>query len=724
MLSTLVVLAAGIALPFVVGLPLAWLLAGCKTLTRDDWIAAPFLGVAGIVVPLLNLVYLDVPVRRSAPWLWLVVLALYAFWLFRRGLVASLRAAPSRLLLASLLAYLAQAGGLIYQGADEYLGRARGDQFNYNSLAQFLADRPHSTSLGDEPRQPWTYPALVFKDDRLGQSVAQAFLLVSTGQDAAAVYFPLAALGAALLVLALAPLAETIGLPERIAAAAALGAALLPGVTQITLEYLSHALALPLLYFLVVCLQNLLRNPGLGSVSRCALVLACAAGVYPEFLPIYAGTLAVWGCCTVASRRSNGRQVLLTVVAVAALPLLLPLAMGSFVKPFSRLENAQDAEFYSRLLPQLPLIAWRSEIMPYLPHGRVWLAVARLLCLVGVAGVLSAAFRAWRAGGQGRAGFAPAVALLAIATLPVAAWLVDPSRSYHVTKLALTACPVTVLGLAWLACWRTPRLGSVVAIGLILFPAWDTLLTHREVVLNQFPGRSDSVLCRDEIGRPARRLLAGPESAPWILSLGHGTQDTRRTAWLSWYGRNQRLWLVPAKLHGMPVDDHKPGLYGDLETAPDEVNYLTGGRSGIEVVSPGDADRQQDEGLTWWRLHRGRWALPLSLRDGQAQHLALKGRPQPAGEPWGLEVYAHCEGEVRVRVCWASDEACQAKLCVVANEVGTWHVVSPGQMTLPVRLPKGRSTIYFTLLAQSPSDPPLRGAFPIGDVGFEFVPGT
>jgi hypothetical protein len=719
--STLVVLAAAFAVPFLVGLPLAWLCAGRKPLTPGDWLAAPFLGLAAAVVPLLNFVYLDVPVRRSAPWFWLAVLGLYAFWIARGGLLASLRTVPSRLLLACLAAYLAQAGGFIYQGVGEYLGRARGDQVNYNSLAQFVAERPYSTSLGDDPREPWEFPALALKDDRLGQSVAQALLLVTTGRDAAAVYFPLAALGPALLVLALGSLGRTLGLPERLAAAAALGAALLPGVTQIMLEYLSHVLALPLLYFLIVCLHRLTRSPTPGRSAQLALALACAAAVYPEFLPIYLGTFAVWACCSLLSGQASRRSALAWAAAAAALPLLLPLALGSFLTPLSRLGLGHDAQVYAPLTAELPLVAWRGEVPAYVARWRAWNAALSLLCALGVAGVMLAALRSLRKGGR-RAAFAPAVALLAIAALPLAAWLVDRSRSYQVYKLALTACPATALGLAWLARWKTPRLGGVAAMGLILLPAWGTLLIQREAVLNELPGRSTASLCRDEVARPARRLLAGPESA-WILSLGERREDAERAAWLCWYGRSQRLWLAPAKLHGMAVDAYRPGLYSDVETAPDEVNYLCGGRGGVRVLSPGLAHREEDEGVTRWRLHEGRWCVPLRLLDERGEDLLKRGWRQPAGRPWALEVYARCEGEVRVNACWDGDRGRRASLCVAAGGLGAWRLASPGDVTASARVPKGRHVIHFTLLPQSPGDPPLRGAFPLGDVEFEFVPG-
>src|SRR5262245_37439509 len=58
MLLTLGCITVVLASPFAVGLPLSWLLNGRQPLSSADWIRAPFLGVAAIVVVLQNLVVL------------------------------------------------------------------------------------------------------------------------------------------------------------------------------------------------------------------------------------------------------------------------------------------------------------------------------------------------------------------------------------------------------------------------------------------------------------------------------------------------------------------------------------------------------------------------------------------------------------------------------------------------------------------------------------------
>src|SRR5271155_3970591 len=84
MLATLwclVVVFGGLSL---VGMPLTWLLNGRRPLQEADHIAVPFLGAAGVIVVLQNLVYLDVPLRLSTPFFWAATVAAW-LWFWRAG---------------------------------------------------------------------------------------------------------------------------------------------------------------------------------------------------------------------------------------------------------------------------------------------------------------------------------------------------------------------------------------------------------------------------------------------------------------------------------------------------------------------------------------------------------------------------------------------------------------------------------------------------------------
>src|SRR5262249_49794293 len=73
------------------GIPLAWLLNGRRPLGEGDWVLAPFLGLAGAMLVLHNLVYLGCTVARATPWLWAGAAALWLWMLRGAGARAGLR---------------------------------------------------------------------------------------------------------------------------------------------------------------------------------------------------------------------------------------------------------------------------------------------------------------------------------------------------------------------------------------------------------------------------------------------------------------------------------------------------------------------------------------------------------------------------------------------------------------------------------------------------------
>jgi hypothetical protein len=183
MLTTPLCIATALGSPLLVGLPVRWLLRRGKPLDARAWLEAPFLGLATIILVLQNLVYLDVPLRRSVPWFWLAVGLLWLVVRPWRGQARTWRNCPVIVLLACLGVYLIQGLGLLLLGAPEYLANRMGDQFNYIAIAEFLADCPFSASAEEIGPRPYVLHALPLKDDRIGQSILHGFLAVTTGQE-------------------------------------------------------------------------------------------------------------------------------------------------------------------------------------------------------------------------------------------------------------------------------------------------------------------------------------------------------------------------------------------------------------------------------------------------------------------------------------------------------------------------------------------------------------
>jgi hypothetical protein len=82
-LTTLWLVALAVASFFFVGLPITQAVVRGEDRRDLFWVAAPLLGLSGIVLAAQNLVYWNVPVRHSAGWLWLLAGVLFAWWCIR-----------------------------------------------------------------------------------------------------------------------------------------------------------------------------------------------------------------------------------------------------------------------------------------------------------------------------------------------------------------------------------------------------------------------------------------------------------------------------------------------------------------------------------------------------------------------------------------------------------------------------------------------------------------
>src|SRR5262245_38406843 len=264
--ATLRTVLIAVASPWLVGVPLRWLIGRLRPVEDEGWLEAPFLGLATIILGLQNLVYLDVPVSSAAPWLWAVVAAGWVAMARGGALVPSLRACPWRMLAVVLLVYLWQALGLLSVGAREYLGRSLGDRYNYVVIAQFFADQPFSTSWAELGQQPWLSHAITYKNDRIGGMLLHAFVMASSGLDARQTFDATILLSPALTALAILQLARRLGATAGRASLIGAAVGLMPGVTLIHLyDFLSQALALPLLLYLMVCLHDLVQARRAGT---------------------------------------------------------------------------------------------------------------------------------------------------------------------------------------------------------------------------------------------------------------------------------------------------------------------------------------------------------------------------------------------------------------------------------------------------------------------------
>jgi hypothetical protein len=294
-LTTLWLVALAVASVFFVGLPITQAVVRGEDRRDLFWVAAPLLGLSGIVLAAQNLVYWNVPVRHSAGWLWLLAGVLFAWWCIRCR--AAVPRPPSSLLLGACVAYGIHGYGLLVLGASSYVGYGWLDQFNYTATAQFLLDYPSRVWFNDVGNVPYLTAAVLKKQERIGQGVFHAFVAASGFVNAKTAYGPVSLLSPFLTVLAAGEVARRAGLGAGTRSGAALAAGLVPGLAMIHLEcFFSQALAVPMLLIWPVLIERVLSDPRWHTVASAAIVLAAANAIYTELTPLFVALgIAQWG---------------------------------------------------------------------------------------------------------------------------------------------------------------------------------------------------------------------------------------------------------------------------------------------------------------------------------------------------------------------------------------------------------------------------------------------
>ncbi len=659
-LAELAALALTLALPLLFGLPLAWLLGGRRLLERDGWLLAPFLGLGALVLALQNLAYSDVPVARAVPLAWLAGLALWVAFV-RSGAWRATRAQrPTGVLLAALGVFAVQGAALLAVGPQRWVGRLWPDQHGYTSMAQFFRDEPYRMTLADMGQRAHLFRTLrpsmgrlatpiSLKENRIGQSLVQAFLAGSLGRDAKPLFGPLIVLSAPLLVLALALLAGRLGLPPPLALLAAGLGGLLPALTLLQVEsFLSHALVLSCFPAWLVVLDDLGRRSSASRVAAAALVLSFGFSVYCE---MWAAFLAL-GLVVLGTHGLLQGRPLRSLRDWGLLVLLTLLANLRFVPSFFFFQQVAVTErAHQGIYP------WAYQLEGL---ARVWLG--DLAPLGGLSAVLAGlAFTALGLFGLGlglrgdRSHWPAALGALALAlgALPLR---LTGEHPYQFYKTLLTGAPALALGLAAVAPRR--RVGWVPA-GLALVLAFVATLDMVLPTARALPApRSNQAqLLAPEVQEAqgqvealaGRKLVLGPGLTPMV------------NAWMIYYARRNETWLAtPHMARDRLRESPEAAPLLDLARAPADALVLS--RAGLPPLPPGARHLWSSPAYALWQPQPGPWVL---LFDAG---LPLELGPRAATPLWLLSgaagrarvVLASLDGEPPLRLRWAARPARQA----------------------------------------------------------------
>ena len=702
---------------FAVGLPIQWLIGGRRRLHEPDWVRAPLMGLAAIIVVLSLLTFLDVTVRRATVALWVVTAALWIVMARRRAIDRT--AIPLTLAAVAAAVLLVHGIGLVWAGANVYVGRGWADQVNYVAIAQFLLDDPFSRTLADVGMRPYLLNGIFHKQPRIGQSVVNGFLAATAGQDAKTMFEPTILLAPALVFLALFELWRALSgaARTRLSLVACAGASLLPAVAILHLEgFLSQGLSLPFLLLWPVLARDVVAAPGARALVSSGLVSAALTVTYPEVLPLIVAMAA--GGFALAALRSRDRLGLARGFALVLLPPLLwtltPVLQG-FRNVAGYLGRSAAGGPYPWAL-QLEGVArlWAGDLVQWLARPldfALGMVAAALTCL-GYVGLGLAVRRLWRLGWEPRDGgpLALGAALALYALTPVAVLAAPGRHPYQFYKLAFGVAPVVALGLAFLAPerLRRPAVSTMLVLALAgtagmavdagrgrdtprSMGAHDLMTEEAKkltAILRRMRDRDLALLERDVPGRP-----------PGVMN-----------AWFAYLGRENRVWLGNTLLsQGMDKYLWALAQSSDLARLPSDAVFLTSARDPWAEVAPGARLLWEGDAYRLWTTtQRGPWATlvwadnPNGLEQVNGRRFAWLG----VGD-MRLLVLAGQPGMIRFSAeAWIGSAGGTTRHVRIRSSAG-WDqtvAIAAGHATFRVAVSSGIQEIRLTVLER---DPPL-----------------
>jgi hypothetical protein len=630
MLTFLIIFACILSLYFF-GIPITYFLSDYSRRDQESqWVKVPFVGLSFIILCLQNLVYLDIPITHSVPWLWGTGILLWV-WFLRKGGRLFLSAFPSSLLVAGVGVYIVHGLGLIAAGAFDYVGRAWHDQFNYTATAQFMMDYPISLPMEAAIGKPYLYTVMViFKGaiagvERIGAPVFQAFLATTVSTAAKTAFEPAILLYPFLTFMAIFGLAKNALLTKWKALGAAMGAAILPGVAMVHLEcFFAQAMAVPLLLAWPIFLATILNEPGWRSLCLTSLVLAAGTTNYTEFYPLFLGIGILSFGISVALREKHP----LTLFMFGALICTSLLMNLGFVRGVSAIMNRLTVKFdalegiypWAVSLEGLQRL-WFGDIG--VGQSSAFAPAVGLVCfaliLLGIAGLT---FNLWRKKD------AVSLATLALGTLPAALLPQLSLHKYQFYKILLSMCPLYPLGLVFLREGLVPHLSfgaratKIVSNLILAITLLFSFLGTADMALRAGTGKT-----QDEIGRGGAHRLLDPATIEAQKTLSGMENDDIFifwkddffgggfiSSWLSYFARKNRVWLGNPLIADIDLSAW-PGTVWLPNTMPQKGLILS-----CPLLSPfvaGSSVRmQRTEGLySFWRFEGTEWVASINIQN-------------------------------------------------------------------------------------------------------------
>jgi len=253
-----------------------------KKQDKDSFLLYPFVGLSLIIILLQNLVYLNIPIKYSSFLLLLFIVS----GLIYTSVKQKIKLTEKWLVIIVFISFSLFINGIGYfkETAKHYIGYGWIDGYNYTTTAEFLKEYPFKTNYSSIDK-PYIVSAIAKKNDRIGQSVYQAFLSSIIFLPANFAYGAVSLLSVVLSFLSFLYIFIKLEFKSFISYCFSFIISILPAVSTIHLEnFLSQALGTPMLIISIAYMFNS-KNISTKNLIVLALLIAGTNSIYTEYTP-------------------------------------------------------------------------------------------------------------------------------------------------------------------------------------------------------------------------------------------------------------------------------------------------------------------------------------------------------------------------------------------------------------------------------------------------------
>lgn len=445
-------------------------------------------------------------------------------------------------LLVALMALLFSSVGLFNLGKN-YLGYGWVDSLNYVAFGEITKDFSINIPTDVLLDKPQYLPGLAFREDRIAQSLVNVFFSLAIDRDIKTVFGPLLLSSVFLFSLSIFLLTYLFVTSRLKSILIAFNIAISSAFAMIHIEtFLSHALAIPIVILYAVLVELFKKSCNLYNAFCLGLVVATLFFLYPELLPVLVIISLPYLFDYINKKRIRWSLVFLSSTLVL------------FFINRNLILNLLFNRVGTRLVVLDPIYSFSGSIFMLnrmlFGHIDLWNIQTWLSIVIAFLAVVNLVFVVKNKEKEKRGLVAAMLFLIVLIPLSF-------TYKYHYIKLFLTVSPFVILSFYLFILRFVGKFFYVFLIVCLFFSAKGTRDIIRYTYLSG--GRSQIgglYYGEDQSLEESLKKTSGEK----LLINGRNSMET---AWLAYYGRNNKVKVVSNEFAMRDISTSNPELIFD-----------------------------------------------------------------------------------------------------------------------------------------------------------------